>query len=186
MLGRMIGINVNPTVVTLIGTVLLFGLKVLGKKDFKSIDIATLVFLTAAFSIGGVMKASGIADIVFSYIAGFFPKTMSLLYIAVLILVSMAMHLILGSNTTTFSVLLPGLIIVGDGFLSPEAILFICYTSLASHYILPFHSVGMMIGAANNFFPGRNVGKLGIPLMFVIFLAIFGLYIPWWKLMGLM
>lgn len=49
--------GINNTLITLAGTVVLFGIGILHKEDFKMIDVTTLVFLTAALSIGGVMKA---------------------------------------------------------------------------------------------------------------------------------
>ena len=112
--------QINPTIVTLVGTALMFPLGVLKLKDFRSIDITTLIFIAAAFSIGGVMKASGIAVIVFSRVAMLFPAGYSLWYLAVIVLVSMGMHPILGSNTTTMSVVLPGLAMISEGVLTVD------------------------------------------------------------------
>ncbi len=186
LLGQLLPFSINSTLVTLVATILLFGLGVLKPGDFRAIDITTLVFLTAAFSIGAVIKASGIAEIVFSRVAKLFPSQYSLGYMAVMVLVSMGMHLILGSNTTTMSVVLPGLIMVSEGILSSTAVLLICHTSLAAHYILPFHSVSMMIGSSNGYFPASYVTKMGIVISLVIFPILFGVYLPWWKIMGVL
>jgi sodium-dependent dicarboxylate transporter 2/3/5 len=184
LLGGSLPISINSTLVTLVATILLFVLGALKPADLRSIDITTLVFLTAAFSIGAVMKASGIAEIVFSRVAKLFPDQYSLTYVAVMVLVSMGMHLMLGSNTTTMSVVLPGLIMVSEGLLSSTAALLICYTSLAPHYILPFHSTSMMIGSSNGFFPASYVTKLGIVVMIILIPLILMLYLPWWSIQG--
>ena len=184
--GGLLPLPINSTLVTLVATILLFVLGVLKLSDLRSIDITTLVFLTAATSIGGVMKASGIAEIVFSRVANLFPDRYSLVYVAVTVLVAMAMHLILGSNMTTLSVIIPGLIMVSEGRLSSTAVLLICSTSLASHYILPFHATSMMIGSSNDYFPASYVTRLGIVLMVIIVPLILFVYLPWWNMQGIL
>lgn len=176
----------NSTLITLCSVMVLFGLKVLSKKDFKAIDVKTLIFLTAAFSIGGVMKACGAADIVFSRLQALFPKEFSSLYLVIMIMVGMLMHLILGSNTTALSVVIPGLIVVCGNMLPTEIIMFIAFNSVAFHSILPFHSAAIMIGASNGYFPAKYVARLGIPVTFLIYIATMFIFIPWWKFMGFM
>lgn len=177
-------INISPTLVTAVSTIVLTGLGFLRWKDLKAIDVTTLVFLTAAFCIGGVMKFSGIADIIFAKVAPLFPQTLSWRYILVMILITMGMHLVLGSNTTTMSVLVPSLVSICGSVLPAPIILFIIYISLTPHHLLPFHSVAMMIGASNSYFPGKLVTKFGLPLMFLIVAVIFAVYIPWWRFCG--
>lgn len=178
--------GLNSTLVTFLSTAMLFLTKVLDKNDFKAIDITTLVFLTAAFSIGGVLKFSGVADIVFSKVDVIFPKEYSTLYVVIMIASSMLLHMMLGSNTTTLSVVIPGLLVVCKDVLPTEIIMFIAYISVASHSILPFHSLPMMIGAGNGYFPSKYVIKMGIPVTFIIYISIIFIFVPWWKLMGLM
>ncbi len=178
--------HINSTLITAVSTLTLFAMKVLGPKDFKSIDVTTLIFLTAAFSIGGVMKACGAADIVFSQVGGLFPAEYSLWYVLVMIGVAMLMHMILGSNTTTLSVVVPGFMILCQGVLPPSAIMFIAFLSVAFHSILPFHSVAMMIGVSNGYFPSGYVTKFGIPATVLVFVGILFCFIPWWQFIGLM
>ncbi|MPM85255.1 hypothetical protein SDC9_132333 [bioreactor metagenome] len=178
--------SINAILVTFASSLLLFGLKVLSKKDFKAIDVTTLVFLTAAFSIGGVMKACGAADIVFSQLAVLFPKQYSPLYLVIMIFVGVLMHMILGSNITTLSVVVPGLTVICSNVLRPEIIMFVAFNSIAFHSILPFHSAAMMIGFSNGYFPSKYVAKLGIPVTFLLFAATMFLFVPWWKWIGAM
>ncbi len=177
--------GINPTYITLAGTVLLFAMKVLRMKDFSAIDVNTMVFLTAAFCIGGVLTSTGIADIIFSRIGRMFPGQFGPLYILVMILITMCMHLILGSNTTTLSVVLPALISICGGVMSGPEILMIAYISVTAHFLLPFHAVSLMIGAGNGYFPSSYASKFGLPMMALIIAGIFGIYIPYWTMMGL-
>ena len=66
--------GINSTLIACVSTACMFAIKVLEKKDFKAIDVTTLIFLTAAFCIGGVMKACGAADIVFGKIGVIFQS----------------------------------------------------------------------------------------------------------------
>ncbi len=177
--------GVSASVITLIGIFLMFCNGNLKAKDLDSIDVITLVFLTAAFSIGGTMKVSGIAEHVFGSLATVFPQKYSGTYVLIMIGVSMAMHLILGSNTTTLSIVAPGLVAICGGIMPQEEVFYIAFFSIAAQYILPFHSVAMMIGTSNNYFPSSYVTRIGVPLTFIVIASVFCLYIPWWKLIGL-
>lgn len=178
--------GISPTYITLAGTAILFAMGILKKKDFAAIDVTTLVFLTAAFCIGGVMKYTGIAEIIFSRVRMLFPAQFGLVYVLVMVLITMGMHLVLGSNTTTLSVVLPGLMAICAGMLPDAQILFIAYISLTSHYLLPFHSVANSIGVGNRYFPAKYVAKFGLPMMGLIIFAIFCIYMPYWNLMRMM
>lgn len=178
--------QINATLITAVSTVILFAMKTLKVKDFKAIDVTTLIFLTAAFSIGGVMKDCGAADIVFSQVKGLFPAEYSLLYVVVMISIAMLMHMVLGSNTTTLSVVIPGFMMLCQGMMPPTVIMFIAFLSVAFHSILPFHSVAIMIGVSNNYFPAKFVTKFGIPATLLVFVGILCFFLPWWKFIGLM
>ena len=177
--------GINPTYITLAGTVLLFAMRVLRKKDFSAIDVTTMVFLTAAFCIGGVLKYTGVADVIFSRIGRMFPAQFGFLYLLVVILITMCMHLVLGSNTTTLSVVLPALMTICGGVMPAQEILFIAYISLTAHFLLPFHAVSLMIGAGNGYFPSSYAPRFGLPMMLFIIAGIFVIFLPYWSLTGL-
>lgn len=177
--------GINNTVITVLGTALLFGLGVLHREDLKTIDVTTLVFLTAAFSIGGVMKSCGAADKVFGVLQGIFPAGFSVGYLLVMVLVSMLLHMILGSNTTTLSVAVPGMIILCRQTVASPVIVFTAVASVSFHALLPFHSVAMMIGASNGYFPARYVTRMGIALTVLTFAAVAGVFYPYWNMCGL-
>ena len=176
--------GINNTLVTLIAVVFLFAAGSLKKEDFKAIDVTTLIFLTAAFAIGGVMDACGAADKVFGLFSDIFPASFSVRYVVIMIGISMALHMILGSNTTTLSVVVPGMMILCGKMVPSPVIVFIAVISVSFHAVLPFHSVSMMIGASDEYFPSKYVTRFGIPATILVYLAIIGIYIPYWKLVG--
>lgn len=177
--------GINSTVITVVATLILFGIRILHKEDWKAIDVTTLIFLTAAFAIGGVMKACGAADKVFGLMKGIFPAEFSVWYLFVMILVSMLLHMILGSNTTTLSVVVPGMMLLCGQLVESPVIVFTAIISVSFHAILPFHSVSMMIGASNDYFPSRYVTKMGIPATILVYLTAACVFLPYWKLIGL-
>lgn len=178
--------GLDSTLVTLVAVVLLFAVGVLRRKDFGAIDVTTLVFLTAAFSIGGVMQACGAADKVFSLFRNVFPPALSLRYLLTMIAICMVLHLILGSNTTTLSVVVPGLILLCGRQVPQPVIVYAAILSVSFHAILPFHSVAMMIGASDGHFPPGYVTRFGLPATLLVYVVAAAVYIPYWHILGLL
>lgn len=170
--------------VTLCSIGVMFALGVLELPDLKAIDVSMLVFLTAAMSIGGVMSANGTADLVFSTLRGLIGNGSTAQVVFAVMLITICMHMLLGSNTTTVSVVIPGVVFMCQGLLSPPVVVFIVYVASVTQWLFPFHSVGLMMGASKNYFTVRHVLILGLPLTVLVFAAVFGLYLPWWKLIG--
>lgn len=166
--------------VTLFSVVALSVMGQLSVKDVGAIDATTLLFLTAAMSIGGVMKETGIADLVFRWLGRGITNSSPLGCIGVITMVTMAMHMVLGSNTTTLSVVTPGMVVMCGQTLPREIIMCVISVTLATQWILPFHSVGMMIGVSKGYFETRYMTRTGVVLTVLLFGAIFGLYVPWW------
>lgn len=177
--------GINPTYITLVGTALLFAVGALKKKDLSAIDISTMVFLTAAFCIGSVLKYTGIADVIFSYVGKMFPGRFGFAYLLVIIVITMCMHLVLGSNTTTLSVVLPALMAICGSVMPVQEVFFIAYISLTAHFLLPFHAVSLMIGVGNGYFPSSYATKFGLPMMILIIVGIFLIFLPYWNIVGL-
>ncbi|MDO5033497.1 MAG: anion permease [Eubacteriales bacterium] len=176
--------GLSGTWVTLASTLVLFMVGALKWQDWKAIDVKTLVFLSAAFAIGGVLKNIGAADLIFSQLKLLFPATCSPLYFIVMILITMAIHMLLGSNTTTLSVVIPGLLVASGDLLPAPIIMFTAYASVAYHAILPVHSVAFMIGAEKDLYPTHYVTRFGLFSTLVVYLSILLIYLPWWRLIG--
>ena len=131
------------------------------------------------------MNHSGIAGIIYSSMMGVFPSTYSNTYIFILVLTVMALHMLLGSAITTLSVAIPILLEMTQGVLNPIVIVLLGYITVNMHYILPFQHVMMMIGAGNGYYSNKVVMRYGLVLTFMLFVFIFGFYIPWWRFAGL-
>lgn len=177
--------GLNSTLITLVGTLALFALGILGREDWKAIDVTTLLFLTAALSIGGVMKSCGAAQLIFGLLEGLFPARFSPCYLLVMVLVTMLLHMILGSNTTTLSVVIPGMMLLCGQVVSEPVIIYTAILGVSFHALLPFHSVSMMVGASNGYFPARLVTKMGLPLTVLVYLAALCIFLPYWHLIAL-
>lgn len=177
--------SISPTLVTLGGTLAMFGFKIIGLKDLKSLNLDLLIFLTAAFAIGSVMNESGVANIIYSRMLTVFPSNFSYTYLLILSITVMALHMLLGSSITTLSVVIPILIPMTKGVLNPIALAFLIYIIVNMHFILPFHNITIMIGAGNDYYSNKVVIRYGVILTVLVFVAIFAFYIPWWKFIKL-
>lgn len=172
--------------IVLAGTALMVVTKLITWADRHAINPELLIFLTAAFSIGGVLNVTGVADVVFGRLTQVFPTEFSALYVVIVILVSMGLHMILGSNITTMSVAVPGLLQISQGVAPQEIILFIVYISICCHYVLPFHNVSLLLGAGKGYYTNAETMKFGLTFTPLLILGILCLYIPWWTWMGLL
>ena len=103
----------------------------------------------------------------------------------VIIVITMCMHLVLGSNTTTLSVVLPALMAICGSVMPVQEVFFIAYISLTAHFLLPFHAVSLMIGVGNGYFPSSYATKFGLPMMILIIVGIFLIFLPYWNIVGL-
>lgn len=171
--------------VALLGTVLMFITKIIKIKDLKVINVSLLIFLTAEFAIGKVLFTSGIAEKISGFLIKFFPSPESIMYIPFIVFLIMFFHMIMGSLVTAISVLIPTLITLTAGNLSAEFIVLITCVSVCFHFILPFHHVSIMIGYGNGYYENKHTIKMGLALTVITIFAILFIYIPWWKLSGL-
>lgn len=180
------GLHPIPGVMVIFsGVILMYLGKILKQEDVKSIQWSLLVFLTATFSIGPVMSSSGTAEILFGKLSSIFPQEYSTIMILAVIIASMLIHMILGSIVTTMSVVLPGMALLTTGVMSVELVSLIVFVTLALHFILPFHSVHLVVGEGYEFFDQYTVIRTGIFLTVIIFVSLFAFYIPWWNFVGL-
>lgn len=162
----------------------LFGL--IKKKDLKSVNLELLIFITAAFSIGDVISNSGVADILFGPLRGLLPKEFGILYLLTIMVISMTMHMVLGSNITTLSVVVPSLMLISEGTVPIFGLVFIIHVSVSTHYLLPFHNVILLIGNGKGFFDSKQVARYGLGLTLLFPIVLLGLYYTWWQIIGLL
>lgn len=171
-----------PAVWICLGAILLlFAMRVLHLSDIRVIDLGTLIFLTAAFSIGTAMRESGVAEALFAQISFLFQGGFSLGTVLSILLVTMLMHMLLGSNTTTMSIVIPGLLLLTSGQMPGELTVFASVLAVSVHGLLAFHSVPYMMGVAEGHIEGKHLLRLGLPHTLLIFLVGAFLYWPWWQ-----
>lgn len=155
-------------------------------KDVRKVNFSLLLFITAAFSIGGVLSFTGIANSIYSRLAQFLPGSGGILYFGFMIIIVMFLHLFVGGATATLTVSLPGLLLMNAGRVSPIAITLIAYTVVNTHYIIPFQQATIMLGVGDKHYPSSYVIRFGIALTFLIFISVLFIEIPWWRLIGLL
>ena len=178
--------NISAAYVSLIGVVLMLFTRVIGWKDVKCVNVSLLVFLTAQFSIGKVLIASGVAQKLSHSLVNFFPTADSIFYIPFIILFIMTLHSLMGGLVTSVSILIPMLLTITAGVLSPQFIVLLTLVSVCFHYVLPFQHATIMIGYGNEYYDNRHTLKLGFVLTLITFMTAIFVYIPWWRLAGLL
>jgi di/tricarboxylate transporter len=177
--------GISGTVVVTSATLLMFPLGMLKVQDLKAVNLKLLIFLTAAFAIGGTLKACGLAKKLFSLFTGIFPSTFSVSYVLMIMLTAMLLHMLLGSNITTMSVVVPGLMTIGTGVAPEGALLFLIYIGICSHFLLPYHHVIILLGEGKHYYPLKNLIRFGLPHTVLTVISALLLYLPWWRLLGL-
>lgn len=177
--------GISGTVIVLAGTAAMIPMRLLKVPDLKCIDVKLLIFLTAAFSIGPVLKSSGAASVIFSQFAGLFPPVFSPVYLLIILLVTMFMHMLLGSSITTMSVVIPSLMVIGEGVIPAEVLLFTVYIVASGHILLPFHNVITMIGEGRGYFQGKELLRYGAIMTIPVLLFVLTVFAGWWRLLGI-
>lgn len=178
--------GIGSAYVALTGVGLMFLTGIISLKDIKAINLSLLIFLTAEFSIGKVLVGSRVATNLSDYLFQFFPDTSNGSYVLYIVCFIMVLHMFMGSLVTAISVLIPTLITMTAGYLSPELIVMLTIVTVGFHYVLPFHHVSIMIGYGNGYYENKHTIKIGIALTFITFLAVFLIYMPWWRFVGLL
>lgn len=141
-------------------------------------------FPHSAFAIGGTLKSCGVADRLFSLFVPVFPQTFSPAYAAVVLLTVVLLHTVLGSNITTMSVVVPGLMSIGAGVAPPLPLMFLICIAVCSQFLLPFHHVILLLGEGDRCYSTHELLRVGIPHTALMLFAVFLLYLPWWRLLG--
>lgn len=177
--------GISEWLVALVAVIIMYAIKILTKEDLKEINPRFIIFLTAAFSIGKVMGANGISQVIFDYLQAIIPPGDSPFFLLALALVTMVLHVLIGSAVATLSVVLPLFIPLGlaSGY-SVAVIVLLNYIVVNIHFLLPHHHANMMIGVGKGYYDDKIMFKNGIVMMLVTFLVLALLYIPWWNFIG--
>lgn len=170
--------------VILAGSLVLACLGILKPADLKSVNYELLAFFTAAFSIGPVMKTSGVADLIFSRFIPLFPEQFGVGYLLLVMVITMLLHMILGSSVTTTSVVVPGILLIASGVAPSVPLVLTIYVSVYSHFLLPIHNVVLLIG--NKDYESSLVTRFGAVTTVLIPVFILAVYYFWWQIVGIL
>ncbi|WP_131047088.1 SLC13 family permease, partial [Clostridioides difficile] len=167
--------NINTLIIMSICVLLLLLRKIVGFSTLKEINWKVLIFFIAAFSIGGVLKYSGVVDIMGNYLIKFIPNSSEIISILFLITLTIILNICLGSAVTTSSVVIP---LLGSLHILKENSVTLClfvYIIVSIQYILPFHHATIMVGHGENLYNSKVIFKYGltlIPLTYFIIICI--------------
>ncbi|RRD93478.1 SLC13 family permease [Clostridiales bacterium COT073_COT-073] len=160
--------------------------EVLTVKSWSQVPVHVLVFLTAAIAIGTVGGATGMNAWIAKTVL---PESLpgNLIILALLIsLIAVLIHMLMGSVIAVMGVLIPSLLIFTENMaIAPLFVSFTVYLAIASHYILPFHHLNMLVGQGeeNGMYTSKETIRLGIPLTAAVFIQIL-IAVIWWKSLG--
>lgn len=162
--------------------------EVLTPASWNSVDVKSLMFLTAAMAIGSVDGATGmntwIADVV---LPSSVPENIYLLALLIAAL-SMVIHMFMGSVMAVLGVCVPAFIAFTTGSgVSPLAVAMIVFSAINIHYILPFHNLPILIGEGKDAggYSAKESIRMGVPLTLVVFIVVL-VEAFWFHLWGLM
>lgn len=182
-------IGIHPAWVT-VGAVVILALPfcgVLTDKSLGVINLGTLLFLSAALSIGSVGNATGMNDWITTALLPVAAPSNPYIFALITCGICMAIHMLLGSTLAVLGIVVPAIIVFGTsaGF-PPIVSSMLAYIAVASHWILPFHHMNILVGCGENAgnLDEKNIIKMGI-LQTVTTVVISMLAITWWKIIKL-
>ena len=161
--------------------------EVLTVKSWSHVPVHVLVFLTAAMAIGTVGGATGMnAWIAETLLPDTLPQNLFVLALLIALL-SMIVHLFMGSVIAVMGVVIPSLLLFTEPMgIPPLFVAFTVYLAIASHYVLPFHHLNLLVGQGeeNGMYTAKETIRLGVPMTVVVFLVVL-FAVMWWKLLGI-
>lgn len=177
--------NLNTLIIMSICVLLLLLKKIIGFNTLKEINWKVLIFFIAAFSIGGILKYSGVVDIMGNYLIKLIPNSSKTISILFLITLTIVLNICLGSAVTTSSVVIP---LLGSLHILKENSIILClfvYIVVSIQYILPFHHATIMVGHGENLYNSKVIFKYGLTLIPLTYFIIICITFPLWRFIGL-
>lgn len=155
-------------------------------RDLRCINLELMLFLTAAFSIGPVMTADGIADRLLDLLLPLLPKTFDICFAVILVVCCMILHMVLGSCVTAISVAIPAVILLGQASMPVYPLAFLAFLAIVGQYVIPLHNVSLMVGQGQGNYSQGEVVRYGSALTALEIVALPVLYLAWWRIAGLL
>ncbi|MFZ7131132.1 MAG: SLC13 family permease [Eubacteriales bacterium] len=177
--------GVKTATVAMLGVSSMFLTRIINFQDLKYVNVSVLISLTAQFAIGKVLVGSGITMNLNQFLIEMFPSHGSIMYLPSIIILTMFLHMMMGSSVTAISVIIPSMLALTNGIYTSEFIVLLVTISVCMHYLLPFHHVSIMIGNSNQYYSSKLTFKMGIVLTGLTLVSVLFIFVPWWKIMNL-
>ncbi|SMD14219.1 Di-and tricarboxylate transporter [Desulfocicer vacuolatum DSM 3385] len=162
--------------------------KILTPKDWSGVPLHVLLFVTAAISIGKIGGLTGMNSWIASVVLPSSVPANPFIFALLIALIGICLHMVLGSVIAVMGIAIPALISFTTATgMSPLVPALLVYSSIAIHYVFPFHHLNMLVGLGevNGMYSDKDVIKLGIPLTGVVFIVVL-VEIIWWNITGLL
>lgn len=157
-------------------------------KSWSQVPVATLIFLTAALSIGRVGGMTGMNDWLFNIILPSNIPANPFLMAALITLICICCHMVLGSCIAVMGIACPAMISFASGLgISPLVPAFIVLSAIYTHYIFPYHNLPILVGSgeANGGYGAKETIRMGLPLTIAVFIMTVVVEVLWFQLIGL-
>lgn len=158
----------------------------LDASSWSQVSLGTLFFLCAALAIGTVGEATGMNEWVAGLLIPAHVSANPYIFAVIAMGVCMIMHMVLGSTLAVLGIISPAIVSFGTSIgVPPVAAALIAYTSVALHWLLPFHHMNLLVGLGETDGYGeKEVLMLGIPQTLAV-AAVVLFEVFWWKVIGL-
>ncbi len=161
---------------------------ILTPKDWGGVPLHVLIFLTAAMTIGGVGGATGMNEWIAKTILPSTVPDNPFILAAFIATVSIVIHMALGSVIAVMGIAIPALLLFTKPMgIDPIIPVFLVYTAIGIHYILPFQHLNMLVGLGdeNGMYTQKEVIRLGVPLTIVVYIICVLIEVPYWQMLGI-
>ena len=142
--------------------------EILTPASWSGVPLHVLIFLTAA--VAGTVPSD-------PYILAAFIATISII-----------IHMLLGSVIAVMGIIIPAMITFTSQMgITPLVPALLAYSAVASHYVLPFQHLNMLVGLGedNGMYSQKETIRLGIPFIIVIYVMTVLIEVPYWSMLGL-
>ena len=158
-------------------------------KAWNEVPVHVLLFITAAMAIGRVGAATGmnswIADTIFPGAAPSNP----FLFAALIAVVSVAIHMLLGSVIAVMGVAIPAILaFTAHTSMDPLVPALWVLTAINLHYVFPFQNMSILVGCGeeNGMYTQRETIRFSVPLLLITLFVIIVVETLWWKALRLL
>ena len=172
---------------------MLMSLPVIGEvittESWKEVPVHVLLFITAAIAIGKVGAETGMNTWVAAVLLPAAIPANPIAIAGIITTIAITIHMFLGSVIAVMGVAIPAMLIFTQSVgLNPLVVSLWVYSATATHYILPFHHLNILVGQGteNGLYSQRESIRLGFPLVLVVYAMTMIVELSWWKLLGLL